>query len=134
MSRDIANDRRTEESEVMNVLVNEMALSSIGAQTPQDALNKRFYSLDEDATVKEYIVVGVVPTQNIVGLMNELKPWFYQYSPNSLRIASVRITGGNIMDSVESIEDVWNRVIPDYPIRAAFSTTFSMMSTTCSRR
>ena len=120
LSRDIANDKRTDESEVLNVLVNEMALSRLGVEAPADAINKRFYTLDEEATMREYIVVGVVPTQNIVGLMNELKPWFYQYSPNALRIASVRINGGNMIDTVENIEDVWDRVIPDYPIQGRF--------------
>ena len=120
LSRDIANDKYTDESEVMNVLVNEMALTRLGVDTPEEAINKRFFNLDEDAQVREYIVVGVVPTQNIVGLMNELKPWFYQYAPPSLRIASVRITGGSIMGTVENIEDVWNRVIPDYPMQGRF--------------
>jgi len=31
-----------------------------------------------------------------------------------------RITGGSIMETVEDIEDVWNRVIPDYPIQGRF--------------
>ncbi len=120
LSRDIANDKRTDETESLNVLVSDMALSRLGVETVEEAINTRFYSLNEDSTVREYVVVGVVPTQNIVGLMNELKPWFYQYSPNSLRIASLRITGGNMMDTVASIEDVWDSVIPDYPIQGRF--------------
>lgn len=62
----------------------------------------------------------MVPTQNIVGLFNEEKAWFYRYSPNSLRIGSIRISGGNVIDTVEKIEDVWNRVIPEYPIQGRF--------------
>jgi len=120
LSRDIGNDIRTEETESLNVLVNELALPQLGVDNPIDAINKRFYTLSEEATTREYIVVGVVPTQNIVGLFNEEKAWMYQYSPSSLRIGSIRITGGNIIDTVESIEDIWNRVIPDYPIQGRF--------------
>jgi putative ABC transport system permease protein len=120
LSRDISNDTRTEETETLNVLVNELALPQLGVDKAIDAINKRVYALDEGDTVREYIVVGVVPTQNIVGLFNEEKAWMYQFHPDSLRTGSVRITGGNIMDTVESIENIWNRVVPDYPIQGRF--------------
>ena len=120
LSRDISNDRRTDESEVVNVLVNEMALSRLGVATPDEALGVRLYAADPNMTAREFIVVGVVPTQNIVGLMNELKPWFYQYNPADLRMGSVRITGGNIIDTVEQIEEIWERVIPEYPMQGRF--------------
>ena len=75
LSRDISNDVGTDESEVSNVLVNELALVPLGVDKPIDALNMRFYSLDEDESTNEFIVVGVVPTQNIIGLFNEEKAW-----------------------------------------------------------
>jgi putative ABC transport system permease protein len=120
LSHDITNDKRTDELESLNILVNELALVKMGIDKPIDAINQRLYTLDEESTMREYVIVGVVPTQNIVGLFNEEKAWIYQYAPESLRIGSVRITGGNIMDSVESIENVWERVIPDYPIQGRF--------------
>jgi putative ABC transport system permease protein len=120
LSHDVNNDKRTDELESLNILVNELALAKMGIDSPADALNKRLYSLDPESTMREYVIVGVVPTQNIVGLFNEEKAWIYQYSPTSLRIGSVRITGGNIMDTVESIEDAWDRVIPEYPMQGRF--------------
>jgi putative ABC transport system permease protein len=44
----------------------------------------------------------------------------FTYDPDSLRIGSIRITGGNIMDTIEQIEDTWKRVIPEYPIQGQF--------------
>ncbi len=120
LSPDINNDIASEESETVNVLVNELALAQLGVEKPIDALNKRFYTLNGEERNYEFIVVGVVPTQNIVGLFNKEKAWIYQYSPDSLRIGSIRITGGNILDTVTAIEDVWNRVIPEYPIQGRF--------------
>ena len=121
LSRDIANDTSTEESEVVNVIVNELALERLGFATPDDAINQRFYNYDEeDGAVPEYVVVGVAPTQNITGLFNAEKPWMYTWESDFIRIGSVRITGGNIMDSVEQIEEVWDRVIPDYPMQGRF--------------
>lgn len=121
LSRDITNDASTEESETVNVIVNEMALEQLGIASPADAINKRFYNYDdEDGSVPEYVIVGVAPTQNITGLFNAEKPWMYTWEPDYIRIGSVRITGGNIMDSVEQIEAAWDRVIPDYPMQGQF--------------
>jgi len=121
LSRDIANDERTEDSEVVNVIVNEMALEKLGFATPAEAINQRFYNFsEEDGSVPEFVIVGVAPTQNITGLFNSEKPHMYQFNPDWERIASVRISGGNFMDTIEQIEQVWDSVIPDYPIQGRF--------------
>jgi putative ABC transport system permease protein len=120
LSREITNDSISDESESVNVLVNKLALERLGIASPQDAINTRFYNLGEDQTLREHIIVGVVPTQNIVGLFNSEKPWMFYIGPRSLRIGSVRITGGNIVGTVKSIETVWDRVIPEYPIQGRF--------------
>jgi putative ABC transport system permease protein len=126
LSRDIANDElRPDESEVLNVLVNELALEQLGIASSQEAINQRFYNTDfyntdDEDTVREYVIAGVVPTQNFLGLFNAEKAWFYFYAPSSLRIGSVRITGGNMMDTVAEIEEVWDRVIPEYPMQGRF--------------
>jgi putative ABC transport system permease protein len=121
LNRDIANDAQTEDSEVVNVIVNEMALEQLGIASPEAAINERFYNYDEeDGSVPEFVIVGVAPTQNITGLFNAEKPWMYVWQTDYIRIGSVRITGGNIMDSIEQIEATWDRVIPDYPMQGRF--------------
>jgi len=121
IGKDVSNDTYTDETETLNVLVNELALDRLGIASPDDAINQRFFSLEDNETaLRDYIIVGVVPTQNIVGLFNSEKPWMYYNSPESMRLGSIRITGGNIIDTVESIEDVWIDVIPDYPIQGKF--------------
>ena len=121
LSRDVTNDTEREDSEIVNVIVNEMALDRLGISSPAEAINKRFYNFsEEDGAVPEYVIVGVAPTQNITGLFNAEKPWMYLYDPDFIRIGSVRITGGNMMEAVEQIEEVWDRVIPDYPMQGRF--------------
>jgi putative ABC transport system permease protein len=121
LNRDIANDTLREDSETVNVIVNEMALERLGITSPTEATGQRFYNFsEEDGAVPEYVIVGVAPTQNITGLFNADKPWMYVYQADYLRIGSVRITGGNIMEAVEQIEEVWDRVVPDYPMQGRF--------------
>jgi putative ABC transport system permease protein len=118
--RDIAQDLHKDDAAILSVVINELAVEKLNFGTPQEAINQRFYRLDDDGNATEYVVVGVVPTQNIVGLFNEVKPWMFFYDPNDFRIGSIRITGGSIMDGVEQIEETWNRVIPEYPIQGQF--------------
>jgi len=118
--RNIANDSATEESETQNVLINELALEALQIASASDAINKRFYLLNDDGPDTEFVIVGVLPTQNIIGLFNQEKPWMFQYRPEAMRIGSIRISGGNIMDTVEQIEDIWDRVIPEYPMQGRF--------------
>ncbi|MGI9221341.1 MAG: FtsX-like permease family protein, partial [Woeseiaceae bacterium] len=109
-----------DESETVNVLVNEMTLDSLGIASPEEAISQRIYDLDEDDTLREMVIVGVVPTQNIVGMFNKVKPWMYIYDPSQFRIGSVRVSAGNMLTAIEGIEDAWNRVIPEYPIQGSF--------------
>jgi putative ABC transport system permease protein len=123
LSRDIANDEyAAESSEVINVLVNELALERIGIERPEDAINQRVFDLDTDGedALREMVIVGVVPTQNIVGFFQNEKPWVYIYQPEAFRIASVRITRGDIIDTVDDIEAVWKGLIPDFPFQGRF--------------
>ncbi|RZV31748.1 MAG: FtsX-like permease family protein [Chromatiales bacterium] len=118
--RAIAQDLYQEDADSINVVINELAVQNLQFGTPSEAVNQRFYRLDEDGNATEYIVIGVVPTQNIVGLFNEVKPWMFFNDPEGFRIGSIRITGGNIMDTVETIENAWDRVIPEYPMQGRF--------------
>jgi putative ABC transport system permease protein len=120
LDKNIAQDVSKEDAETVNVVLNELAVDNLQFGTANDAINQRFYRLDDDGNSTEYIVVGVVPSQNIIGLFNEVKPWMFTYDPESLRIGSIRITGGSIMDTVEQIEDAWDRVVPEYPLQGQF--------------
>lgn len=120
LSVDIANDSRNDELESLNILVNELTLAQMGVVRPIDAINMRLYASDPESTLREYVIVGVVPTRNIVGLFNEEKAWYFHYSPQNLRIGSIRISGGNMIDTVADIEEVWKRVIPEFPIQGRF--------------
>lgn len=119
LSREMANDILSEESESLNVVVNELALEQLGLGPAHEAINKRFYDLDDDDNLKEYVIKGVVPTQNIVGLHNDIHPFMFYNDPTAHWVASIRIRG-NMLKTVASIEEVWTDVIPEYPMQGRF--------------
>ncbi|MEJ2129926.1 MAG: ABC transporter permease [Woeseiaceae bacterium] len=121
LSRDVLNDSEREDAEIVNVIVNELALKQLGIDSPAEAINQSFFNFsEENGSRPEYVIVGVAPTQNITGLFNAEKAWMYTYDPDRVRIGSIRITGGNVIQAVEQIEAVWDRVIPDYPMQGRF--------------
>ena len=65
-----------------------MTLAMLGFDSPSEAIGQRFYDMREEDISRELIIVGVVPTQNILGLFNQEKPWIFAYSPNAMRMAS----------------------------------------------
>ncbi len=56
----------------------------------------------------------------IPGLFNQEKSWVFIYQLENLRIGSVHITGGNFIGTIDAIEKIWKRVIPDYPLQGMF--------------
>jgi len=119
-SREIAGDRMAgKDAESVNVVINELAVKNLGFAGADAALGQRFYDINSEGKFREYLVIGVVPAQNIIGLFNSLKPWMFQYD-DRMYTASVRIRGGATMEVVDRIEETWKRVIPEYPMQGRF--------------
>ena len=123
-SREIANDMEKSDSSVINVIVNEMALKKLGFSSAADALNKSFHQFYEnnadEMKSKSYVIVGVMADQNFLGLQNSIKPIVFRVYPRYYEDASIRIKGQNFQQTMTAIEEVWNRVYPDYPIQVVF--------------
>ena len=86
LDRNIANDTLIYgERETINILVNELALEYIGVSTPEEAINNRFYNTEDEDTLRDMVIVGVVPTQTIVGFFQSEKRWVFWHAPDSFR-------------------------------------------------
>jgi putative ABC transport system permease protein len=126
LTRDITNDVRTEDSEQVNVVVNRLAIESLGFESPEAALGQSFFSLrdeeddPEENPIVQFTIVGFIPDQNFLGLHNKIKPMTFSISPDFLRVGSVRVSGTNLKQTLQDIERVWEEVNPDYPIQQRF--------------
>ena len=120
LTRDIAGDAyNSEEPKPANILVNEMLVERLGFDSPEDAINQRIYEISDENPM-ELVIVGVVPTQNIVGMFAPNKPWIYINMPEANGMASLRISSGNMLETVAQVEDVWDRVVPEFPMQGRF--------------
>ena len=126
LSRDITNDIYERDAdgnairEVLNVVVNELALVQFGWTQPGEALGKSVYNLRDDRADLEMRIIGVIPDVNFLGFHNKLKPYIYRMEPNNHQVAAVKIAGGRIPETVAAIEEAWARIVPAYPIQKHF--------------
>jgi putative ABC transport system permease protein len=123
LSRGFANDVETEESKQLNVIVNQLALKSLGFDSAEAALGQSYFRVrdeDEGEDLTQYTIVGTMPDQNFKGLHNKIKPLAFLLAPESTRVASIRVRGENLVQTLADIESVWEQVNPDYPIQQKF--------------
>jgi len=123
LSRGIASDINRDDPEQVNVLINELGVKSLGFDSGQAALGQSFFAQREegdDRPITQYTIVGYVPDQNFLGLHNQVKPMYFTLTPNWVRVASIRVDGANLSQTLEEIERVWDEVNPDYPIQQRF--------------
>lgn len=119
LSLDIASDFPANNSEQINVIVNELAISKLGFESPEAALGESFHSFTSAGSTRQYTIVGVVPSQNFLGLHNQIKPFVF-YAASNRFYAAIRIRPNNVENTLQEIEQVWDRVYPDYPMQSKF--------------
>jgi len=123
-SRDIANDFDRDGPRQINVILNEMAVERLGFERGESAIGKSFYDTfvvgEDDNEDVQYTIVGLVPDQNFLGLHNKIKQILFFMNKDSHRIGSIKISPDQVNETLQSIDEVWNRVVPDYPIQRRF--------------
>lgn len=122
-SREVSGDKRaSEEVRNANVIINRMLSDKLGYANVNEAIGETFWGMprDDGQATFQYNIIGVVESQNILGLHNDVKPWVFidDYSPHFY--GAIRIKKGASADVVRQIEDVWKQVMPDYPIDQGF--------------
>lgn len=116
----IADDSEHDDRFTQNIIINELAMARLGAVSPADAIGRSFYDFPDSGAQTTYTVVGVVPDQNFQGFHNQIKPMAYFMDPGVYGTASVRVEGAGLPETMRAIEDVWDEIVPDYPLQARF--------------
>ncbi len=121
-SRDISADEVKDVSvRRANVIVNQLLANKLGFENASGALGETFWGeAGEKTEAYQYTIIGVMEDQNLLGLHNDIKPWVFYISPEPHRYGAVRIRKGASSSVISEIEEVWKKVIPDYPIEHNF--------------
>ena len=120
LETDISGDTVSEGVMAANVIVNELALDRLGISSPEAALGSVFYERRDDTEPRVLTIVGVTPDQNYQGFHNQVKPTIFRMNPRRYYYGAVRVENVAMGQALTDVEAVWESVIPDYPIQAAF--------------
>ncbi len=120
LDRSVGNDTVREGVSAANVIINELAAQQLGFGTAQEALGETFYDFADSREPRDYTIVGVMPDQNFQGFHNQIKPTVFFMMENSARLGSVRVEGIAMASALQAVEEVWDKLINDYPIQTDF--------------
>jgi len=118
----------------INILINEMAVQKFGWSSPDAAIGKSLFQISSETDPSAYIVVGVVENRDLIGPSGSLNASIFEMRSGFFSKVSVKITQGDGAETLASIEEVWNRVYPAYPITRNFlddqiNESFSLFDT-----
>ena len=103
-------------SDSQNFILNEAAVKAAGLESP---VGKRFRLLDKTGKI-----IGVVKDFHFAPLRNEIRPLVLHLVPYQYwmyrNYVFVRIRADNISRTIASIENMWDRAIPEYPFDFRF--------------
>jgi putative ABC transport system permease protein len=116
----IADEVRDSEIQRANVVVNKLLITKLGYNSSDEAIGKTFWGDRGEQEAYQYTIIGVMADQNMLGLHNKVKAWIFRISPDHHDYGAIRIRKGASSDVISQIEEVWKKVIPDYPIEHSY--------------
>lgn len=96
-------------------IINETAARKIGFINYQDAIDKPINQLGKDGKI-----VAVVKDFNFRSLHNEIEPLVLQLAPRTLSIMSVKLSSGNVLETINDLKETWSSIVPSVPFEVAF--------------
>ena len=95
-------------------LINETAAKNIGWDDP---IGKKlgFFHQEEPGQV-----IGVISDFNMVSLHNPIEPMVFIFNPNPGRNVMVRFNKNQVNETITTIENVWEELLPNYPLEYSF--------------
>lgn len=103
-SRDFATDS------TQAMIVNERVVKLLGYSSPEDAIGANFKQWGREGKI-----IGVVKDFHFSSLQNEIEPLTMRLEKNATNLIAVKISSENIQQTLSSIEDKWQSIIPDAP-------------------
>lgn len=93
-------------------LLNEAALRAFGVDDP--------YELEIRVPGGSAKVVGIVKDFNYKSLHHEIEPLAIVYLPRQGAIANIKLSGNNIQNTLDDINEIWTELAPGYPFSYQF--------------
>lgn len=115
--RSFSRDFVTDSTEAM--ILNEKAVQLLGYSSPKDALGAKF-----DQWGRQGQIIGVVKDFHFTSLQQNIKPLTVRIEPNNTNIIAVKVSPENTPQTVASIQNTWQTILPEQPFDYYFLDEF----------
>ena len=113
--RDFSAEIPTDESEAF--IINETAVRRLGLNSPEEAIGAPLSTWAPNLTGR---VIGVVADFNYESMHHEIIPMLTYIRIIEANTASLRISAGNIQETIAYVQSVWDQFNPGYSISYTF--------------
>lgn len=101
-------------------IINETAMKKMGWKQPEEAVGKNISFSNFSFELQRGPIVGVVRNFHQETLKNKVDPVVMLFEPVWLSTFLVKLSTGQIRNSVIEIEETWNQMFPQYPFEYVF--------------
>jgi putative ABC transport system permease protein len=92
------------------VLINEKSIEMMGVENPLGL------KMGDDG----FEIIGVVKDFNSLPLNYEIEPLLIAYIPDYFNLVILKLSGDNIVETIEQLEQIWLDICPDFPFNHRF--------------
>ncbi len=118
LGEEVSGDTMKKDVHNVNVVVNKLMLETLGFNMTSE--NPVFYDYPTAGDSHTYTIVGVIPDQNFRGFHNQIKAMVFLMNPTYLRVASIRIEGRGMQETLGDVEKKWDELVPEFPVQLKF--------------
>ncbi|PHQ29911.1 FtsX-like permease family protein [Leeuwenhoekiella nanhaiensis] len=112
-------DRNLAQDSVSAMIVNERITQMLGFVNPEDALGASFSQWGRKGEI-----VGVTQNFHTSSLQQNVGPLSFVFDPEQSRLLTVKVAAGTINQTLDFIEDSWQRALPEIPFDYYFLDEF----------
>ncbi len=102
-------------------MVNEATVRKLGFSSPEAALGNAYtIGLSDGVARFSPEIIGVVKDFHYKSLHEEVLPLLFMHWPFLFQEISIKVTTGNLTETMKDIEDVWDKFYPEHPFTYNF--------------
>ncbi|HEY4875246.1 MAG TPA: FtsX-like permease family protein, partial [Puia sp.] len=112
-------DKNFKTDSTQAMVINESAARSLGYTSPKDAVGRNFSQWGRKGKI-----IGVLKDFHYHSLQQEIQPLVMRYEPWALGLISIKVSSADLAETIKSIQNKWNNIIPSRPFEYFFLDDF----------
>jgi putative ABC transport system permease protein len=123
--RDLSFDRADDKtsfddmSRTSSAIINETAMRALGFTDPAAAIGQELAGADPEYAF-HHRIIGVVPDFPLNSIRSAVLPGIFVIEPGLFRVLSLKLSGGNLSETLSAIDAAWHEFVPSRPISRSF--------------